>query len=126
MMKNKRLARNISDAGWGTFLSFLKYKSEWYGRKFVQIDRYFPSTKQCSHCKGINEALTLNDRIWTCPKCNTEHDRDVTAAINIKEEGLRQINWYTVGHTGIKACGADVRPTWQSRGQLAVKQELGL
>lgn len=126
MMKNKKLARGIGDAGWGTLLQFLKYKSEWYGRQFVQIDRYFPSTKQCSHCKGINEALTLNDRIWTCPKCNTDHDRDVTAAINIKEEGLKQINWCTVGHTGIKACGADVRPTWQTRGQLAVKQELGL
>jgi putative transposase len=126
MMKNKRLARGIADAGWGTLLQFLKYKSNWYGRQFVQIDRYFPSSKQCYHCKTINETLSLQDRIWICPKCNTLHDRDVTAAKNIEEEGLRQINWYTVGHTELKACGAGVRPIWQTRGQPATKQELGL
>ena len=126
MMKNKHLARSISDAGWGTLLQFVKYKSEWYGRQFVQIDRYFPSSKQCSHCKGINEALTLSDRIWECPHCNVPHDRDITAAINIKEEGLRQINWGTVRHTGSNACGADVRPSWGTNRQFAEKQELGL
>jgi len=126
MMKNKNLARGISDAGWGIFLNFLKYKCDWYGRKFVQIDRYFPSSKQCSHCKKINEGLGLEDRIWICPQCNTNHDRDVTAAVNIEEEGLGQIEWSTVGHTGFKACGADVRPIWQPRGQSAQKQELGL
>ena len=126
MIKNKKLARGIADAGWGTFLQFLKYKSEWYGRSFVQVDRFFPSSKQCSHCKIINEALQLSDRIWICPACNTEHDRDITAAVNIREEGLRLIQWCTVGHTGYKACGADVRPFWQTRGQSAVKQELSL
>ena len=125
MMQNKNLARGIADAGWGTLLQFLKYKSEWYGRQFVQIDQFFPSSKQCSHCKKINEALSLSDRIWTCSGCNTLHDRDVTAAVNIEKEGLRQINC-TVGHTGFQACGADVRPIWKTRGQSAVKQELGL
>ena len=126
MMKDKKYAQRIGDTGWGTLLGFIKYKSEWYGRRFVQIDRFFPSTKQCSHCKKINETLTLADRTWTCPICHIEHDRDVAAAINIEEEGLRQIQWYTVGHTGLQACGADVRPVWQTRGQSAVKQELGL
>ena len=126
MMKNKTLSRGISDASWGTFFGFLKYKSDWYGRQFVQIDRYFPSSKQCPHCKEINEALTLSNRSWICPQCNIEHDRDIAAAINIQEEGLRKINWYTVGHTEIKACGADVRPSWQTRRQSAVNQELGL
>lgn len=126
MMKNKRLARSISDAGWGTLLQFLKYKSSWYGRQFVQIDQYFPSSMKCLHCKQINGALQLEDRLWICPVCNTKHDRDVTAAKNIEEEGLKQINWSTVGHTGYKVCGADVRPIWQTRGQSAMKQELGL
>jgi putative transposase len=126
MMKNKHLAQRIADTSWGTLLQFLTYKSAWYGRQFVQIDPFFPSTKQCSHCKHINGDLTLADRMWSCPICNTEHDRDVTAAINIEEEGLRQIQWCTVGHTGCEACGADVRPTWQTMRQSAVKQELGL
>lgn len=91
MMQNKHLARGIADAGWGTLLQFLKYKSEWYGRQFVQIDQFFPSSKRCAHCKKIHEALSLADRIWTCSGCNTTHDRDVTAALNIEEEGLRQI-----------------------------------
>jgi len=124
MMKNKKLAREIGDAGWGTLLQFLKYKSAWYGRQFVEVPQFFPSTKQCSHCKGINQSLTLEDRVWMCPHCSTQHDRDVTAAINIREEGLRMLN--TVGHTGIKACGVDVRPIWQTRGLSTVNQELGL
>ena len=126
MMKNKHLARGIADAGWGTFFQFLKYKSDWYGRRFVQIDRYFPSSKQCHDCKTINEDLSLADRTWICPQCHIEQDRDITAAKNIEEEGLKQIGWSTVGHTGLQACGADVRPIWQPRRQSALKQELGL
>jgi putative transposase len=118
MIKNKHLSRSIADAGWGTLIRFLKYKSEWYGRKLVQIDRFFPSSKQCCHCKAIHNELKLSDRIWRCVQCNKEHDRDVTAAKNIKEEGLRQINWSTVGHTGFEACGANVRPTWITSGSL--------
>jgi putative transposase len=118
MMKNRRLARGIADSGWGTLINFLKYKCGWYGRQFVQIDRYFPSSKQCFQCKKINEALTLSDRLWRCSYCNCEHDRDVTAANNIKEEGLRLINWSTVGHTGYEACGANIRPTGHPAGNL--------
>jgi putative transposase len=119
MMKNKSLARSIGDAGWGTLLQFLKYKSRWYGRQFVEIDPFFPSTKQCCHCKEIHPALTLKDREWTCPHCHVKHDRDVSAAVNIREEGLRMLS--TMGHMGIKAYGADVRPIWKTRGQSAVK-----
>lgn len=125
MMKNKRLARAIGDAGWGMLVQFVKYKSQWYGRQFVQVDTFFPSSKQCSHCNGLNQALTLDDRVWTCPHCQKEHDRDITAAINIREEGLRMLK-NTVGHTEIKACGVDVRPIWQTSGLSAVNQELGL
>jgi putative transposase len=118
MIKNKRLSRSIADAGWGTLVRFLKYKSVWYGRRLVRIDRYFPSSKQCCDCKAIHNGLKLSDRVWRCIQCNKEHDRDVTAAKNIEEEGLRQINWSTVGHTGFEACGANVRPSWVASGSL--------
>jgi putative transposase len=118
MIKNKYLSRSIADAGWGTLVRFLKYKTIWYGRQLVQIDRFFPSSKQCCHCKAIHNGLNLSDRVWRCVQCNKEHDRDVTAAQNIEEEGLRQINWSTVGHTGFQACGANVRPTWATSGNL--------
>lgn len=118
MIKNKHLSRSIGDAGWGTLVRFLKYKSVWYGRTLVQIDRFFPSSKQCCHCKTIHNELKLLDRVWYCVQCNKRHDRDITAAKNIEEEGLRQINWSTVGHTGFEACGANVRPTWSTSGSL--------
>lgn len=116
MIKNKHLSRSIADAGWGTLVRFLKYKSDWYGRQLIQINRFFPSSKQCCQCKTIYQELKLSDRLWRCVSCNTEHDRDVTAAKNIEEEGLRQIS--TVGHTGFQACGANVRPTWATSGSL--------
>jgi putative transposase len=116
LMKNKKLARGISDAGWGTFLRILEYKSDWYGREFVQVDRFFPSSKTCHCCKKIYEALSLKERAWVCLECEALHDRDINAAQNIKEEGLRILGWSTVGHTGFKVCGADVRPMWQTTG----------
>jgi putative transposase len=118
MIKNKHLSRSIADAGWGTLIRFLKYKSDWYGRELVQINRFFPSSQQCCHCKARHKDLKLSDRRWRCTRCGSEHDRDVTAAKNIAEEGLRQINWSTVGHTGFQACGANVRPTWATSGSL--------
>jgi putative transposase len=118
MIKNKHLSRSIADAGWGRLVQFLKYKSDWYGRKLVQIGRFFPSSKQCCHCKAIHHELKLSERLWRCVHCHREHDRDVAAAINIEEEGLRQVNWSTVGHTGLEACGANVRPTWATSGSL--------
>lgn len=97
MLKNHKLAKSISDVSWSRFVSMLKYKAEWYGREIRQIDRFFPSSKICHHCGCINDDLKLSDRIWTCPDCNAELDRDINAAINIL------IN--TVGTTEIKACG---------------------
>ena len=92
MVKNKKLAKHISDASWGTFTSHLEYKSERKGRTFVQIDTFFPSSKMCSNCKEIH-ALTndLSVREWQCPTCNSIHDRDINAAINILNEGLTLI-----------------------------------
>jgi putative transposase len=84
MMKTRNLALSISDVGWSMFVEMLKYKGEWYGKNILQIPTYEPSTKVCSVCGVINSKLTLADRSWTCTECNSEHDRDVNAAINIK------------------------------------------
>jgi putative transposase len=92
MMKNHCLAKGISDVAWGEIVRQLKYKSEWNGRDFVEIDRFFPSSKTCNICKHINQDLTLKDRTWICPNCNTELDRDLNASKNILEHGLNILN----------------------------------
>lgn len=89
LIKNKKLARSIADVSWGMFVTFVTYKANWANKKVVRVDRFFASSKQCSGCKEKNILLSLSDRIWVCPTCATQHDRDVNAAKNIKEEGIR-------------------------------------
>ena len=89
MVKNHCLARAISDMGWSEFRTMLEYKAQWQGKNISVIGRFEPSSKTCSCCGYINKELTLADREWTCVKCNTKHDRDVNAANNIKNFGLR-------------------------------------
>jgi putative transposase len=91
MMKNRKLAKSISDCSWSEFVRQLEYKSEWYGVNLIKIGRFEPSSKLCSNCGTINQELTLKDREWTCKNCNTEHDRDINAAKNIKSIGLNKI-----------------------------------
>ena len=89
LVKNSKLAKSISDAGWGQFCTMLKYKSEWEGRIYIEIDRFFPSSKTCSNCLHQLDNLSLDIRSGQCPKCQTVHDRDINAAMNIRDEGLR-------------------------------------
>ncbi|MEU2664438.1 RNA-guided endonuclease TnpB family protein [Micromonospora sp. NPDC007220] len=90
MLRNHRLARAISDAAWSELRNMLEYKAAWYGRTVIAIDRFYPSSKTCSACGRINTKLTLGVRVWTCPSCDTTHDRDVNAANNILAAGLAE------------------------------------
>lgn len=89
MIKNHCLAQSISDAAWSSFVMKLQYKAEWYGKTILRIGRFQPSSKICNNCGNINENLTLRIRSWVCPACNTEHDRDINAAANIKKIAVR-------------------------------------
>lgn len=86
MVKNPKLARSISDVGWGEFYRQLDYKSKWYGSEFQQVARFFPSSKKCSSCGLVKNDLKLSDRNWVC-SCGIEHDRDLNAALNILAAG---------------------------------------
>lgn len=89
MIKNHSLAQSISDAGWMMFVAMLQYKAEWYGKNIVRIGRFDPSSKTCSCCGFVNGDLVLSTREWRCISCGSVHDRDVNAAINIKEFALK-------------------------------------
>ena len=104
IVRNRRLAKAISDCGWGEFRRQLEYKCQRYGRDLVVIDRWYPSSKTCSACGHLLAALSLNTRTWQCPSCRTRHDRDINAAKNILAAGLA-----AGAGTGADACGADVR-----------------
>ncbi|MFE6305143.1 RNA-guided endonuclease InsQ/TnpB family protein [Nocardiopsis sp. NPDC057823] len=116
MVRNRTLARAISDAAWSELRAMLEYKAAWYGRELVVVDRFFPSTRLCSApgCGHVHERLPLGVRVWTCPRCGAVHDRDVNAANNLRAAGL-----------AASACGAGVRPRREpSRtGLSASKQE---
>ena len=92
MVKNRRLAREISDAAWGMFRRMLEYKSDWYGNKLVVIPTFYPSSQLCSHCGFKNaQVKNLAVRVWTCLQCNTVHDRDFNASMNILKYGLQML-----------------------------------
>lgn len=112
LLGNHRLARAISDAAWAELRRQLTYKADWYGRELVVVDRFYPSSRVCSACGALRDAMPLAVRQWSC-RCGAVHDRDINAARNILTAGL-----------AVAACGDGVRP---SRGAPArrpsVKQE---
>jgi len=88
MIKNDKLSKAISDVSWSKFNTFLQYKCDWYGKNYIQIGRFEPSSKMCNHCGHINKELKLKDREWTCRQCQRTNDRDFNASLNIKSFGL--------------------------------------
>lgn len=102
MMANRCLAKAVADASMGELLRQLEYKCTWYGRAFVKVGRFYPSSKTCGKCGAVFGGLTLDMRKWVCPECGCAHDRDLNAARNIAREGKRILEG-TVGHTGTGA-----------------------
>lgn len=92
MFQNKKWAPKLQRIGLYKLIAMIKYKAQWYGKKFIQIDRFYPSTKKCNKCGYKNNNITLDIRQWTCPNCGTQHQRDKNAAKNILNEGTRIIN----------------------------------
>lgn len=89
MLKNHKLAKSIQELSLNRFKTMLMYKAEWYGREVIEVGKWFPSSKLCNCCGYKKNDLTLKDRIWKCPECGVIHDRDINAAINIKNEGYK-------------------------------------
>ncbi|HEY4602286.1 MAG TPA: IS200/IS605 family element RNA-guided endonuclease TnpB [Cerasibacillus sp.] len=88
MLRNHKLAKNISDVSWSGFVSKLEYKAKWYDKTIVKISRWFPSSQICSHCGHNSGKKSLDMREWICTNCKTHHDRDINASLNILNEGL--------------------------------------
>ena len=122
MVQNHNLALAISDCGWGQFCTMLKYKAQWEGKTYIEVDRFFASSKTCNVCLNKVDSLDLDVRSWTCRKCQTLHDRDLNAAINIRNEALRIL---ALG-TSATANGGNVSQPGKTRVLLdAVPNEVG-
>ena len=138
MVKNHNLAKAISQVGWGQFCTMLKYKAEWEGKIYQEVDRFFSSSKTCHVCLNQVRSLPLDIRNWQCEKCQTNHDRDINAAINIKDEGLRILRVRNSGvspeckthsrqtsGTGVTAYRPDVSRDSRGRKTSTVSQSVG-
>jgi putative transposase len=111
MVKNHNLARHIADAAFGEIFRELEYKAAWYGRTYLELDRFFPSSKLCSSCGYLLEELPLSVREWDCPACGVHHDRDINAATNIKKAGQYLLKWIKTTRSG----AGKVTPTRNQR-----------
>ncbi len=113
MVRNRSLAKAISDVGWAEFRSMLEYKAQRMGREVVATNRWYPSSKTCNACGHLLATISLGTRHWTCPGCGTRHDRDINAAKNID----------TAAGLAVAASRGTVRPVQATAGRVPVKEE---
>ena len=107
MVKNRKLSKSISDAGWSSFVTMLDYKTAREGKVLIKVDSFFPSSKICNNCKSKKDELNLSEREWQCKNCNSLNNRDLNAAKNIRDEAFRILK--TTAGTAELVCGEDVR-----------------
>ena len=131
MMQNHKLAKSVQDASFGMFKSILITKAKMLGKHVLIIDRYFPSSQLCSCCGYQNKNLTMKDREWQCPECNTIHDRDWNASFNILDEGLKALvslnskdSPVAVGHTEVDRENTALRSAKNAYGEMALASSL--
>jgi putative transposase len=122
LLKNHCLAKAISQVGWGSFCTMLKYKAEQEGKIYIEVDRFFPSSKTCHVCLNQVSSLPLDIRVWTCNSCKTTHDRDINSAIALRDEGLRLL---TLGTRDTAYCLPDVRPSSGGRKKSTTRLSVG-
>jgi putative transposase len=123
MLKNKKLSKSIQELSLSRFKSILVYKSNWYDRKVVEVDRWFPSSKLCSECGYKYNGLKLSERTWICPSCGKTHDRDFNAATNLKNEGKRILGRRTTESTLVDFPLMDERHENDLKSNERLKQE---
>jgi putative transposase len=122
MVKNPNLAKSISDAGWGMFCTMLKYQAEAEGKIYIEVGRFFPSSHLCSNTSLLLPKMDLSVREFDCARCGKRHDRDINAAINIKNirEAFPKGRLTDIGVGSVTALGGNVRPKQYGRKSTAV------
>ena len=123
MLRNHKLAESIQEMNFGEFKRILEYKANWYNRKIVYVDRFYPSSKTCHNCGYINKQLKLSDRQWICPNCGEIIERDYNAALNILDEGLRIIGSSSPEFTLVDYPTMDDRSVMNLKSSDRLKQE---
>ncbi|MDZ7962581.1 MAG: RNA-guided endonuclease TnpB family protein [Aulosira sp. DedQUE10] len=122
MVRKPRIAKLISDVGWGMFVNFIDYKLKAKDGQLVEIGRFFPSSKTCSCCGHIVDEMPLDVRVWDCPVCKTHYDRDENASKNVRTEGIRILS---LGGGNPFLAVSRGRKTNKPQGRKAVPSETG-
>ena len=129
MLRNRHLSRAISDLGLYELRRQLEYKGIWNDCQIIMADRFFASSKTCSDCGEINQALTLSDREWACVACGCVHDRDLNAAGNLEHWGVDALLAASSAESqnarGGEGSGSDLGHCETNPGEAGIRHEIG-